>query len=488
MPYKHGIKISEKNTSVLTPVTGMSGLQVVFGTAPVNLIEDPYGATNKPIIAFSMDEAIAALGYSENYTSYTLCQSMDASFKKFGVAPVVFINVLDPNVHYVAVEATDCSVTNKQAVLKVKGVLLDKVVVTVGETTLTNSTHYVTSFDEDGNVVVTFTTAGIAALDGATTVKVSGRRIDPSAVTATDIIGGIDSTTGKETGLELLRQVYPRFNRFPGLIVAPGWSHIPSVGAAIMAKCGEINGMFSSECILDLSTDSVSGAVKYDSVAALKETNNYSDNHAIVTWPMALVDGKIMFMSAVLAALIARADADNDDVPSMSPSNKDLNIEGTVLASGVEVNLDEPQANTLNSVGIVTAINMNGWKAWGNNMSCYPDVEDPKDRWIHARRFFSWQGNTFIISYFSKVDTPANYRLIESLVDEENIRGNSLVAQGKVAGMVMEYNADENTTEELLNGRIKFHQYLAPYTPAEYIENTLEFDTTMLTNAFLGGE
>ena len=58
----------------------------------------------------------------------------------------------------------------------------------------------------------------------------------------------------------------------------------------------------------------------------------------------------------------------------------------------------------------------------GNNTACYPDVTDPKDRWIACRRFFSWWANSFMLTYKSRVDNPANKRLIETICDTENIR------------------------------------------------------------------
>lgn len=35
--YKHGVYTSEQATSMTAPVTGTAGLQVVVGTAPVNI-------------------------------------------------------------------------------------------------------------------------------------------------------------------------------------------------------------------------------------------------------------------------------------------------------------------------------------------------------------------------------------------------------------------------------------------------------------------
>ena len=81
------------------------------------------------------------------------------------------------------------------------------------------------------------------------------------------------------------------------------------------------------------------------------------------------------------------------------------------------------------------------------------------------------------------MDDPADYRLIESLVDAENIRGNSYVQQGKFAGIRMEYHKEDNVVDDLLEGKIQVRQYLAPYTPAEYILNILSFDPALLENA-----
>lgn len=483
MAYQHGIDIKENATSISAPITGTAGLQVVFGTAPVNLLADPYSAVNKLIMAYSLADAVAGLGYSTDYENYTLCQSMDANFKLFGVAPVIFCNVLDPAKHKTTQEETECELSGGQATLKVTGMLLDTVVVKAGDTKISNE-NYITSFDNNGYVVVTLTAAGQTAVTTGT-LKISGEKLDPAAVTATDIIGGYDSVTGKETGIELVRQVYPKFSMTPGLLLAPGWSHDASVATTLAAKCNEINGVFTCECLIDISTEN---ARKYTDVGAEKENIACISKHAILCWPMAEYKGKIFYLSSVLAACIAHTDISNDDVPNLSPSNIPMPISGAVLQDGTEILLDQIQANDLNAIGVVTVLNSNGWRSWGNNTACYPDNIDPKDRWIACRRFFSWHGNTFIRLYGERVDSPANYRLIESLVDDENVRGNSLVSQGKAAGIRIEYNADENPAKQVIDGKIKFHQYLAPYTPAEYIENTLEFDRSMLEAALSGGE
>ena len=141
----------------------------------------------------------------------------------------------------------------------------------------------------------------------------------------------------------------------------------------------------------------------------------------------------------------------------------------------------------VNSFGVSTALNNNGWRTWGNRTAAYPANTDPKDMWFCCRRFFSWWGNSFILTYAQKVDDPANRRLIESIVDAENIRGNAYVAQDKCAAARIEFIAEENSVTDLINGKLTFHQHLAPDVPAEDILNTLEFDPDALQSALTGG-
>ena len=473
MAYMHGIRIKENPTSIPTPVANEAGVPVIFGTAPVNMVADPEGAVNKLFLCNTFAEAEAAVGYSDDYEAYTLCQAMDAFFKAFGVGPIVICNVLDPATHKASYTET-LNVVDGQAVTAKKGVVLSGL--KVG--TLVEGTDYTAEFNDDGYVVFTVLKSGVS------TIEVSGSVIDASAVAEADVIGSYDAQTGAETGIELVRKVYPTFGLTPSLLLAPGWSHKPSVGLALAEKCIDVNGMFKCECVVDIDTEK---AAKYTDAGTIKTESGFASEHMICVWPKVKYAGKDMYYSAIYAAMATYTDYNNDSVPNLSPSNRAINVSAAVVEDGTEVSLDITQANELNAVGIVTALNLNGFKAWGNNTAAYPATTDPKDRWIACRRFFSWWGNSFITTYLTKVDNPANYRLIESIVDSENVRGNSLVSQGKCAGIKMVYNKDDNPIDNVMDGKIVFRQYLAPYTPAEDILNVLEFDPDMIETA-LGGE
>lgn len=483
MAYNHGVRVNENPTSLTTPREGTAGLQVIIGVAPVNLADDPYNATNTPLLAYSFAEASAAVGYCDDFANYNMCESIDASFRVLNIAPIVLINVLDPKTHKKAMEEQTVTITDGQATVEVFGILADTLTVKTGDRTMEADTDYVVTFDDDGYAVITLVDA-----TGITSLTVTGNVIDPTAITYKDIIGGYNASTGEEKGLEVIRQVFPKLQMTPGLLVCPGWSKQPNVGAAIAAKCTGINGLFSCEAVVDLDTSEESGARKYTDVLAVKQASGFVSEHLSVEWPCVKIGEKIYHSSAIKAALTAYTDAGNDDVPNLSPSNKAVGISGICLEDGTEVILDEQQANVVNSYGVCTYNNFSGWVTWGNNTAIYPTSSDPKDRWFCCRRFFSWWGNSFILTYHERVDDNASARLIEAIVDDENVKGNSYVAQGKCAGAYIEWKEDENTVNDIMNGKLQFLHHLAPWTPAEDILDVLEFDPDLLEAAFTGGE
>lgn len=484
MPYTHGVYVQENPTSVVAPLTSDSAVQVVVGTAPVNLLDDPASAVNKPLLVNSFAEAAAKVGYSDSFDKFTLCQSIDTSFRVFNVAPLVLINVLDPATHKTAVEPSLKTITSGQVLIEEEGILKAGFTVKneAAAVAYDIDDDYTLEFDNDGYMVVSVVAGGQIAIDEETKLTINYDKLDPSAVGESDIVGTYTIATGKYTGLENVSQVYPRLGIVPGLILAPGWSHKPTVGAALTAKTTAINGVFTANCLKDIDCTE-SGVIEYSAAKAWKDLNSYTSKHDIVCWPMCKIGTKKYYMSAIMAALIAYTDAQNGGVPYVSPSNKGMRISGTVLADGTEVFLDQMQGNVLNGGGICTAINLNGWRSWGNNTGIYPGSTDVKDRFIPVRRMFDWWGNSFILTYFQKVDDPMNKRLIEAVVDSENIRANGYKARYQIADAGIEYNAAENPVTDLLNGKITFKQYLTPFPPAETIVNVLEFDPAALSAA-----
>ncbi len=484
MAYKHGVYPSEIPTSIIPPVRTSAGLPVVFGTAPLHLASSPAGANN-PVLCYSYTEAVAAMGYSDDWAKYTLCEFIYSHFALFASAPVVLVNVLDPAVHKTDVTNLTVNITDGKAIITAP-VLLNTLVVKLVEAgqPLVKNTDYVAGYNDDEQVVITPVEDG-AITSEQTSLVVSFTKLDPTAVDSDDIVGGIDGTTGEPEGLELVSRVFPLFRLVPGQILAPGWSTDPVVAAVMKAKTNGINGVFQATAIADIPTTGEDAPTQYTAVPAWKNENNYLDPKLIVCWPKVALGGKQFHISTQLAGICCQTDAANDDIPYMSPSNKSLQANAAVTAGGTKVYLDLMQANYLNGEGIVTALNfIGGWKLWGNRTGAYPANTDIKDTFIPVRRMFNWIANTLVLTHWQKVDAPINRRLVETLVDSANIWLNGLAAREFILGGRVAFLAEENPVTDLLNGVFRLHYYVAPPPPAEDIEEVIEYDVSYFNTLF----
>ena len=487
--YKHGISTKRKATALTTPLTSAANVTVVIGTAPVNMAKDPYHAANVPFAAYSKPDAVAKMGWSEDFKKYTIMQSIYASFNVFAVAPLIMINVLDPNNenHVTAVASKDYIVANKKALIPEEGILLDTIEITNEDASkaLQADVDYVASFADDGTVIIGFTDAG--AEKAGDSIKALYTKLNPDGVTYQDIIGGYNVSARTKKGAEVIGDIFPKLGIVPGTLIAPGFSHIPAVNTVLTAKANLIYSLFSCKAVSDIDS-SGDGADSIDKVKEWKDKNAYSDRRTFAVWPKVNVDGYIYYFSAQLAALLQRLAADNGGVPSESCDNKGLKISGLVLEDGTEITFDPDEANDyINANGVITAVNIEGFLAWGNNTSVYPQSTDVVDRWVTSVMMFDYIENNFKRSFFHKVSNKTDYREIEDVVLSENLSLNGLKGSNDIAGGEISFSAKDNPINQILGGKILFKERLATYPPMEDIENEFSFDPTILQAALEGG-
>ncbi len=477
--YSHGITIEEQATSLVPTIEVSASLPVVIGTAPLHLINAPVAElpTNKATLIYSYNEAVTTFGYSDDWEKYSLCEYMDAAFSKNSVSPVIFINVLDLTKHKQSVADTQKTFTDKEVLID-EPVILSSLVVkkeAAGQP-LKYGTDYLAAYNDEGILVITALKEDIPD-----SIIVAYDKVDAMLVDKDDIIGGVDITTGQNEGLELVADVYPLFQLVPGQILAPGWSQDSEVAAVMDAKCENINGSFRCMALIDVDTTQCK---KYSDVNSWKSQNNITSANQIVYWPMITLGEKIYHMSTLASCVVMNTDADYDDIPFKSPSNESIVGDGTCLSDGTDVIFGKDIADYLNGIGVVTVINQNGWKLWGNNTAAYPGTTDPKDRWIACRRMMNWVGNTLQTTFFSKVDNPIRPRFIETVVNSCNDWLNGLTAQQVILGGRVEFIQSENPTTSLIGGAITYHVYLGLCVPAENIKFKLEFDVTYYDTLF----
>lgn len=478
MAFKHGAYYSEQATSIISPVPIDAGMPVVFGTAPVHLASEIN--VNKPILCNSYEEAVTALGYSEDWKKYTLCEVMYSQFSLFGYSPIIFINVLDPTKHKESTSDETIVVTDGKASIN-EPVILSTLKVkkaSAGEN-LVLDVDYTATYDDNEVLQIELISEEAKELES---IYCDYDKIDASLVQKEDIIGGVDVSTGALKGLELIEEIFPRTLKVPGIIIAPGWSTDSEVAAVMTAKTANINEIFNCICIVDIPTDTVT---KYTDVPSYKNKNNLNDVNMFAGWPKFKLGEKQYFASTQAIGVINQTDAQlGNGVPYYSPSNQSIQADSCCLEDGTEVFLTLTQANYLNENGIFTALNfIGGWKLWGNYTAAAPDNTDVKDCWINQRRMFQYIGNTVVRTMWQKIDNPINTALVKTVLDSINIWLNGLTGTA-LLGARVEFLESENPTTDLLAGKMKFHIYMAAPVPNQEMDFVLEYDTSYLSTLF----
>lgn len=482
----HGAKASKQATSVSTPVTAESGVHLIVGTAPAHMVG---GKVNEPVFASSYPEAVAAMGYSEDWGKYDICEEIYASFKLYSNGPIIMINVLDPKKHLTGEETEDMQLAGGVVDLPLE-VVADTVVVKGydGEEALTEDYARGTDYEllyTDGVLRLERIAGGKITEDNAR-INVKYNAVDPSKVEKADIIGGYDVATNKTSGFELADSIFPKFRVIPTLFLAPNFSSDSEVAAVMDAKAESINGLFKGKAIIDADTKE---ATTYTKAVEWKNAKNITKPSQLVVWPKYTLGGKVYHASVHQAGVMSKTDANEElgkGTPCESASNKSLQIDGMVLEDGTEVLLDLTKANYLNSQGIITALNfIGGFVSWGNETACYPANTDVTDYFYCVSRMFDWVGNSVILSVWNKVDRRLNRRLIESVVDSLNIWLNGLMADEVIIGGRIEFLEEENSDTDLMAGKAKFHICLTPSSPAKELDFVLEYDVSYLENLFV---
>lgn len=475
MSYYHGVRASEVDTAVYGVKEVDSALPFVVGCAPVHTLSSAAGVVNEPLLISSYSEFLTRLGAvpaAEDEADYGLSEFARIYFTRYGMGPIVVVNVFDPATH-----KTD--VTSESQTFSAAGtiVLTNKYPTSIvvkssdGLTTYDLTDDYTVAIAIDGTCTISRVTDGdITALSS---VKVSYSYADVSLVDADDIVGTYTAASESYTGLDCAELVFPVLGKVIGSVVCPGWSTSATVATKMISVATLNSGHFKGMAFIDVPASEANAA---DAVAYKAD---YGSPFAAVCWPKVLNGTNEEWLSCHAAALCAQVDFGNSGIPYESPSNKVLSITGPTVTLGL------PIANYLNEQGVVTVNRFaTGWKLWGNRTSAFPESTDIKDAFIPARRMANFIENNLIINTWQKVDDPVNRRLIETVADTTNIWLNGYTGQGMLLGARVAFLEQENPTTDLLAGKIKFHVYYLTPPPAEDIEFVLEVDTAYFSTLF----
>ena len=290
-------------------------------------------------------------------------------------------------------------------------------------------------------------------------------------VTKADIIGGVDSVTGKRTGLQTFKDCYSLFGYFPKTIIAPVYCEDTAVVSEMQVICDKIRAIGIVDAPVGTTVqDAIKGRGPQGTI-----NFNTSSDRIVLCYPHLKVynsasDSNVLEpYSQRLAGVMAAKDVDKGY--HWSPSNTEIKgIIGVEKQLTSMINDPTSEVNTLNEAGIVTVFNSygTGYKTWGNRSAAYPTSTNVTN-FINIRRTADILHESVEYSMLQFIDYPIDNGLIESITETVNSFIRTLIGRGALIDGKCTYNSDKNPVTEIANGHILFDVEFMPPVPAERI-------------------
>jgi hypothetical protein len=291
---------------------------------------------------------------------------------------------------------------------------------------------------------------------------------DPTKVQASDIIGGVDSSTGQRKGLEIIEELYSRFGFTAKLILAPVFCESQSVMTAMISKAESKRALALIDAPVGMTVQQVINA---RGAGGQLNTSSY---RAVICYPHAKIydtatnSERLEPLSQRLAGVIAKVD--HEDGYWFSPSNHEiLGITGIERPITASVNDPNTEANILNENGILTVFNSfgTGYRIWGNRSAAWPAYTDPKN-FISVRRTADIIAESIEYATLQFLDKPITVA-IDGVLSMVNAFIRTMIGRGALVDGKCYFMKDKNPPDQLALGHLTFTYEIMPPTPAERI-------------------
>jgi len=293
--------------------------------------------------------------------------------------------------------------------------------------------------------------------------------LDPTKITISDIVGGVDSETGKYKGVSALLASQSEVAVTPRILIAPGFTHqtpldeddepvANPVVAELLTVAERLRAIIVADCPNTNKTDAVHyredwGSSRiYPTFPWVKILN--TANNTIVEKPS----------SGRIAGLIAKSD--NERGFWWSPSNMVIN--GIVgISKPIDFALGDTNctANFLNENDIATIIQQDGFRLWGNRTAS----ADPKWMFLQTRRTADMINDSLLKAHLWAVDRNITKTYIEDVLEGVNNYLRYLKSIGAIIDGKAFINPELNTPDQIAQGKITFDFDFTPPYPAEHI-------------------
>lgn len=478
--YKYGTQANLGDDIVKASKT-LGRIAVAIGTSPINLIRGyaEKGLVNKPIKLTSA-KAKNTIGFSKDWKHYTLSEVVKAFFDNVGgnVEPLYAINILDPDTHR-KTEQTTKSLTfvNGQASFDSDTIILD----TLAIDGKAEGVDYTLSYNFNSGKVVIDSNSAPVKLTG--TIEVTYYEVDylfmDSDTTKAEVFIGNVSETGVRTGLQALDLVYMNYFVICNYLIAPSFTHIPSVRNAMVSKVQKFNDMWDCMCYTDIPTNENAENVVDTRAKAIawKNENNYKSEREVVNYPKAKdSEGNVYHLSTLRCVEQLRVDQNNNCIPYETAGNKAVNIvPAPYVSDDVEVNgYTRSEANELTQNGISTLIPWEGvFKLWGHHTSAYTfgGSHNARATFDTSINMLLYLMNSFTKEHADEIDKPMKLSKKQDIEDTENTKLRELVSIGALLedpdgeSPVFKFNSENNPIGDIIEGNFTWDLGATPTPP-----------------------
>lgn len=319
---------------------------------------------------------------------------------------------------------------------------------------------------------------------GATVFVVSvGSDDDIQAPEENQFIGTHDTVTGNRTGLKLFDTCFSVFGFNPKIFIAPGFSHISGIAAALRSTATNFRGC----AYLDAPDETtVTGALALRNTGGIWASTLPRQKYLYPRLKDS--NGDLHVFSIYAAANRAKIDAtawqSGGGFWVSSSNNAIEGVYGLEVPVTSSINDATAETNLLNAQAITTCFNNNGkdFREWGNRNGSFPTNSDALT-FECCQRAKDIVDESIELAMMPYIDKPIIPAFIDNVTNTVNQYFNSLIARGAMLeGSKCTYDPAKNSNEELAAGHIVFtNTYFFP-TPAERITFDTVIDTSLLSN------
>jgi len=465
--YLHGVETIESELGGQTISVVKSSVVALLGIAPAG------PSQTLTLCTTPTDDAI----FGKELPDFNIPKTLAIIRNIAGSAPVLVVNTFADALHTIAVTDEQQTVVDGKLQLAYApiGVVTIKLQDGTTDAPIIKDIDY--TLDEFGNFVAIST-----AVAEGTTYRFSYRRLNPSSVTPTHLIGGVDANN-ERTGLALLDLAFNKFGFKPKIIISPGYSSLSAIAVAFAASAKKHRAIY---CLDAPYGTTIAGAIAGRSLSGGLVFNT-TDQRAYLLYPYLKTfdhylqaDADFPY-SAFMAGVIIWTDRELGYW--YSPSNKVITgVTDSERPIEWSINDATSEANQLNSAGITTIAAGFGTsiRTWGNRNAAFPGSSTVKN-FLAIRRADDMVIESMELASIDFIDQPLLQAQIDTIREAGNAFMRTLIQRGAILpGSRVLYNKADNPESELAAGRVTFERvYMLP-PPIERITYRDVLDVSLL--------